>query len=74
MRAMWRRGDRELEGQQPEEKVPKEWEEALAREDPAEMRFVLRALNRSIDAIEANLERSIAILGRMEKKLADALR
>ena len=58
----------------PEETVPREWEEAIAREDPEEMRFVLRALNRSMDAIEANLDRGIAILGRIEKKLADALR
>lgn len=72
MRAMAVRNDRELIYQ--EEKAPREWEEALAREDPAEVRFVLRALNRSIDAIEANLDRGIAALGRMEKKLADALR
>lgn len=74
MRAMAVRDDREFECQQPEARVPREWEEALAREDPAEIRFVLRALNRSIDVIEANLDRGIAVLGRMEKKLADALR
>ena len=74
MRAMAVRDDREFELRPLEEKVPREWEEALALEDPAEMRFILRALNRSLDAIEANLDRGIAVLGRMEKKLADALR